>query len=59
MRGLWSCEVRTELGGGICTSTQPPVSPLKGGRGATVDGSAGRGAYRRVRDIARYGVAMV
>ena len=38
---------------------QPPVSPLKGGQGAAVAGSAGCGAYRRVRDAARYGVAMV
>ena len=41
----------------IGASTQPPISPLKGGQGAAVDGSAGRGAYRRVRDAARYGVA--
>ena len=42
---------------GACTAT--PVSPLKGGHSVVVVGSAGRGAYRRVRDAARYRVAMV
>ena len=35
----------------------PCIPPLKGGQGATVGGSAGCGAHRRVRDAARYGVA--
>ena len=41
----------------LVPASQPPISPLKGGQGAAMVGSAGRGAYRRVRDAARYGVA--